>query len=418
MAVEFDVVVVGGGPAGATTAGLLAQRGHRVLVLERELFPRYHIGESLITGMLSVFDELGVTERLERVGFPRKNGLSIVWGKNRDLWNVNFAEIDGPYDYSFHVRRAEFDEILLDHARELGVTVVEEATVKEPLLENGRVTGVRYEAGGETTEARAPLVVDASGQSRVLSRKLTTIEWAEDLRNLAYWTYFEDTADLPDGQLGNILVERVSHGWFWAIPVETETRRLSVGYVTPTASLVSGGPSIDELYEAGVAESKQLKRLLLGAKRVAEFRSTRDWSYRSAAVTGPGWLSTGDASGFIDPLFSGGVCLAVLGADAAAKAVDTVLRRPDLADRALAAYAAGVHNMVSSFLDYVRFFYDPTRDREDYFEQARSMADFNERYPNAREAFVAVISGRLAMSELFRIPGAEEEPALTGTVEP
>jgi len=416
MADEFDVLVVGGGPAGSTTAGLLAKRGHRVLVLERERFPRYHIGESLITGMLSVFDELGVRDRIERAGFPRKNGLSIVWGADRTLWNVNFAEIDGPYDYSYHVRRAEFDEILLDHARQLGATVVEEATVKEPILDDGRVTGVRYECGGEDLEATAPLVIDASGQSRVLSRRLTTVEWAEDLRNIACWTYFENTADLPPGQLGNILVERVTHGWFWAIPVDDATKRLSVGYVTPTASLAAGGPAIGELYDAGVAESRQLKLLLDGATRVGGHRSTRDWSYRGRAVTGPGWLSTGDASGFIDPLFSGGVCLAVLGADAAAAAADTALRRPDLADRAMRAYDAGVDNMVSSFLDYVRFFYDPARDREDYFQQARSMADFNERYPDARAAFVAVISGRLAMSELFRIPGADET-ALAGSVE-
>jgi halogenation protein CepH len=403
--IETDVTVIGGGPAGSVVAGLLAQRGHRVTLLERETFPRYHIGESLITGMLGVLDELGALPRIAEGGFSRKNGLSVVWGLNRDLWSVNFAEIGGPYQFSYHVRRAEFDAILLDRARELGVDVVEQATVTAPLLDgDGRVVGVEATISGEPVTVRSRMVADASGQARVLTRRLTNVSWQEDLRNVAYWSYFDDTRPMPEGQEGNILVERVENGWFWAIPFDDRTNRLSVGFVTSTDHLAASTSSLRELFDSGIEESKQLKLLMEGSQRVEDFRTTRDWSYCSERFSGAGWLAVGDAAAFIDPLFSGGVCLAVLGADPAAKAIDVALRRPDLEEQASAAYSAGYEQMMASFLSYVRFFYDPTRDREDFFAQAQSMGDFHERYPEARQAFVAVISGVLALSVLFEIP--------------
>ncbi|MFF5337435.1 NAD(P)/FAD-dependent oxidoreductase [Streptomyces sp. NPDC013181] len=415
---QYDAVIVGGGPAGATTGALLAKRGHRVLILERETFPRYHIGESLITGMMAVFEELDLLERIEALGFPRKNGLSIVWGAENDLWNVSFSQIEGPYSYSYHVRRAEFDKLLLDRARELGATVLENTPVTGLLKDGDRVTGVRcLPSHGPSTEVRAPLVIDASGQARVLTRKLTSVEWQDDLRNVAYWTYFSPAGDLPEGQEGNILIERVPDGWFWAIPVEDKPNKLSVGYVTTTQHLSESGTGLEELYWQNVKSTVQLQKLLEGSEQTGEFRTTRDWSYRVERFSGPGWLAAGDAGGFIDPLFSGGVCLAVLAADAVAAAADVAIRRPDLEDEAFEAYHRGINDMVGSFLDYVRYFYDPQRSREDYFQRAQSMADYHERYPHAQDAFVAVVSGTLALSTYFGIPrldGVDPRAAVAG----
>ncbi|NUR92451.1 MAG: NAD(P)-binding protein [Nonomuraea sp.] len=409
---DFDTVIVGGGPAGAVTGALLAKRGYRVLILEKERFPRYHIGESLIIGMMTVLEELDLIDRLRGMGFPRKDGLSLVWGKDRDLWNINFSEAVGaPYDYSYHVRRAEFDELLLTRAAELGAVVRQEATVKEAVGDGTRVTGVRYTLAGEEHDRQATgrMVVEASGQARVLGRKLSPVTWQDDLRSVAHWSYWSPTNDLPDGQNGNILVERVRDGWVWAIPVASDPPTMSVGFVTPTTELRKGR-TLQELHDAGVEGSKVLRTLLEGSERVAEFRTTRDWSYLADSVAGPGWVSVGDSAGFIDPLFSGGVFLAILSAHPAARAIDVALRAPELEREAMAAYQSGHHTLLSNFLDYVRFFYNPDRDREDYFEQARAIAGLTED-AGAREAFATVITGVAALATVFPIP---EVPATAG----
>ncbi|MEV0237972.1 NAD(P)/FAD-dependent oxidoreductase [Nonomuraea sp. NPDC050786] len=409
---EFDAVIVGGGPAGSVTGALLAKRGHRVLILEKERFPRYHIGESLIPGMMTVLEELDLVDRLAGIRFPRKDGLSLVWGKDRQLWNIHFSEVPGVvYDYSYHVRRAEFDDLLLTRAGELGAVVRQEATVKEALTDDGRVTGVRYTLAGQERVARARVVVEASGQARALGRGLSPVQWQDDMRSVAHWTYWAPTGDLPDDQRGNILVERVTDGWFWAIPVDSEPPTLSVGYVTPTSEL-GKDRTLRELYDAGLAESKVVKGLLAGSEPVAEFRTTRDWSYLAETTVGPGWLTVGDAAGFIDPLFSGGVCLAILCAHPAARAIDVALRSPGMEERAFDAYRVSHHKMIMTFLEYVRFFYDPDRDREDYFQQAQAMAELDVRNVEAREAFVTMVSGVSALAILFPIPEVPEEASV------
>ncbi len=404
----IDVVVIGGGPAGASVAGLLAQRGRRVLVLEREKFPRYHIGESLAAGCLSVVEELGLKDRLEAMGFVKKYGGSLVWGRHKRRWAFKFIE-GGPYEYAYQVRRADFDALLLTRARELGALVLEEATVKGTVMEGARVAGVRYALRGrdEVFEARARLVIDASGQARVLGHELATVDWYDDLRAVAVWSYFQDCAQLEGDEAGNILVENVPGGWFWGIPLHDGT--MSVGYVTPVSVMAQSALGLPDLFATQLEATTELQRLMLNARRVSGFRSARDWSYACSSFHGPGWALVGDAAAFIDPLFSTGITLATLGAGALAKAVDAALRDPSLEQKAMGLYEASYRDFLSNIRSYIQYFYDGNRDREHYYKRAQSIID-PERMASARADFVTLISGVTGAKPIFQVPVEELVP--------
>jgi flavin-dependent dehydrogenase len=399
---QYDVVVIGGGPAGATLSGMLSRRGHRVLVLERERFPRYHIGESLIPGFMRAMGELGLLERLETRGFEKKNGGTLVWGAQKLPWGFSFIE-GGGYNYSYHVRRADLDALILDRARELGAEVLEEATVKETIEEDGRVVGLRYTVRGseaEAQEVRAKLVIDASGQARVLGRKFSEIMWHEDMRNVAVWTYFDNCDRLPGNESTNILIEGLKGGWFWGIPIDKAT--MSVGYVTASKAVSENGQSLEELFNAKVAESSQLKDLLKNAHQSGGFRTARDWSYTCERFYGPGWALVGDAAAFVDPLFSTGVALATLAAIALSGIVDKILSHPEIEHDALDRYGNAYRAFFDEIREFVSKFYDRTRHKEFYWEQAQTIVD-PEQVRSPREDFVQLVSGMSGRHPLFNI---------------
>lgn len=396
---QYDVVVVGGGPAGSTTAALLAKRGRQVLLLERESFPRYHIGESMITGVIPVMEELGVIDELE-ARFQKKYGVSLVWGIDSEPWRASFGQT-GRYDHSWHVVRSEFDLLLLNTARKHGVEVKEEAQVTEVVSgEDGAVHGVVYHHDGEKHRATARFVVDASGQSRTVSRKLTTVSWQEDLRNVAVWNYFSPYTPLPDGRQGDILVESVkSGGWIWGIPV-SETK-LSLGHVLPAhqlTALTADGTTHAQLFEKAVADSVVAKTMIAGSTPTDQLRTARDWSHVCERFHGPGWLSVGDAAGFIDPLFSQGVWLGTSGAWMAARALDAALTSPADTEQALGRYEQVYRVLFDEFLSFIRFFYDPNKLREIYMERAtQGVKDAN---GNLKVGFITLISGIKALPNI------------------
>ncbi|MGW1199811.1 NAD(P)/FAD-dependent oxidoreductase [Streptomyces sp. NPDC002536] len=393
-ATVYDAIVVGGGPAGASAAGLLAQEGRSVLVLEREKFPRYHIGESLIPGVWPTLDRLGLREKLDAMGFTKKYGGSLVWGKGRPSWNFSFED-GGPYPYAYQVRRADFDALLLTHARTLGADVVEEAVVKEPLFTGERLDGVRYQLRGadRTLEARARIVVDASGQHRWLGRHFDLVEWHEDLRNIAVWAYYQGCGTLPGREAGNILIEHVPGGWLWFIPLSDGTT--SIGYVTRTALLAASGESPEQLFTDRVEGSRGVADLMKSATRVSGHRTTKDWSYHLRRFHGPGWIAVGDAAAFVDPLLSTGVTLALRGGSTAATTVASLLDDPASADAVLKQYEQGYRRFLDGILDFVRAFYDQSKHREDYYDEAQQIFDPTAEMP-AHVDFVTLVSGLIA----------------------
>ena len=238
-AVECDVAVVGGGPAGSSLATLLRQSGYRVTLLERERFPRPHVGESMLPGVLFALGKTGALERVEKAGFTKKYGATYIWGRGRDPWTIRFSEVPQDRTFTFQCDREVFDKLLLDHARDEGVDVREGHQVTRAHLTDGRVTGLSYSNDdGESGEVRARMCVDASGQWSVLGRQFRLREHNENLRHVALFGHYHGgpTAlpdvldDMEPTDAGNVYVVAVDDGWLWHIPLAGGLR--SIGLVT------------------------------------------------------------------------------------------------------------------------------------------------------------------------------------------
>ncbi len=333
---DADVVVIGGGPAGSTVSALIAEQGFRVRLYERERFPRFHIGESLIPETYWVLKRLGMIEKLRGSPFVKK-------------YSVQFASADGRYSAPFYfwdnkpheasqtwqVVRSEFDTMMLDNARERGVVVHEGVRVREVLFEGDRAKGVRIQLpDGAQREVSARVVVDASGQSGMLMNRFGLRVWDPVLNKGAIWTYWKGAYRDTGRDEGATLVLQTGDrkGWFWYIPLHAD--RVSVGVVKPFDDLFKKGRSHEETYVDEVERAPAVKDRLAPGRRVTGYFATRDYSYRSKRVAGHGWVLVGDAFGFLDPLYSSGVLLALRSGEMAADAIMEGLRDDDIsADR-------------------------------------------------------------------------------------
>ncbi len=393
---DFDAIVIGGGPAGATASTLLARRGHRVLLLEREQFPREHVGESLLPASLPILEELGVREAVENAGFLKKYGATMVWGSSPEPWSWYFQETNRQYPHAYQVVRATFDQILLDNAAESGVDVRQRHRVTEVLRDGERVSGVAYVDGeGKPGEASATIVIDASGQQALVANALGLREWDDFFRNLAVYGYFTGVERLPEPDENNILVEAHSDGWCWTIPLHDG--RASVGVVVDSKRAqerIEAG-DLSSFLNGYIAAAPQTRRLVGNATMEGLPLAVRDWSYSASSLIGDGYLLAGDAACFIDPLFSSGVHLAMNAGVLADAYVATLLRDEELAFDARPVYERLYLQQYQHFRELAKLFYSSNRTADSYFWEARRLTpDAGDL--TARAAFVNAVAGQPA----------------------
>lgn len=400
---QFDVVVIGGGPGGSTAAGLIARRGHRVLVLERERFPRWQIGESLLPATVhGIGSLLGVREKLAAAGFTRKRGGTFKWGDSPEPWTFDFSvspKMPGPTSFAYQVERSKFDQILLENSVELGAEVREESRVVSVGRTGGpdsRIDRVEYvDDAGNTHLVSARFVINAGGNSSGLHREIgAKRQPSKFFRNLAVFGYFEGGGRLPEPRSGNIFTVAFEHGWFWYIPLTPELTSVGAVLGQDSAARLRGTDRRQVLTEM-IASCPEISAMLADARPCNrapydEVRVRRDWSYTSTRFHGDGLVLVGDAACFVDPVFSSGVHLATYGALLAARSVNAVLDGAVEEDRAFEEFETRYRKEYQLFHDFLIGFYDMHQVESSYFWHARTIA--HSEAPQV-EAFVELVGG-------------------------
>lgn len=360
MPADLDVVVIGGGPAGSTASTLLAQQGLSVQLYERERFPRFHIGESLIPETYWVLQRLGMLDKMRASPFVHKHSVQFISASGKLSAPFYFWD-NKPHECSqtWQVVRSEFDLMMLNNAREHGVDVHEGVQVTDALFDGERATGVRIRtADGATQEVHAKVVVDASGQSGLLQYKKKLRVWDPALNKGAIWTYWQGAyRDTGRNEGATMVIQTPDRqGWFWYIPLHDN--RVSVGVVGPFDYLFKGRENHEKTYEEEVDRCPALKERIANATRITGYFATRDYSYRSTEVAGNGWVLIGDAFAFLDPLYSSGVLLALKSGELAADAIVEGLKNNDVSAAQLGKWGPGFNQGVDRMRRLVCEFYD------------------------------------------------------------
>ncbi len=392
---DADVIVVGGGPGGTTAATMLARQGWRVILFERERFPREHIGESLLPASIPILEELGVLPAVREAGFLPKWGATMVWGTSSEPWSWYFRETNQRNPHSYQVWRPQFDQLLLENSRANAVDAREGHRVISVERGPDGLSSVRYlveaEAGERTAQAR--FVVDASGQTGLLGRSLGLRRADDQFRNLAVYGYFSGAEPLPAPDETNIFIESYANGWVWMIPLHTG--QMSVGAVVDGryGQRTIARRGLEAMYAGELALAANAQRMLRSARLESGPVVIRDWSYTSTTVAGDGFVLVGDAACFIDPLFSTGVHLALMAGVVGAAYVTTALRHPEMREAAGKAYQELYYQQYGHFRELARLFYASNRSVESYFWEARRILG-SDGVMSPRLAFIRAAAGQ------------------------
>jgi halogenation protein CepH len=397
-----DVVVAGGGPAGSTLAALVAMQGHRVVLLEKETFPRHRIGESLLPSTVHGVCRLtGVSKDLEKAGFMRKRGGTYHWGANPGLWTFAFSvspRLASPTSYAYQVERSKFDNILLNHARKLGADVREKSPVTQVIIDDERVRGVSYlDSDGRSRTIHARYVVDASGnQSRIHESVGGSRQYSDFFRSIALYGYFEGGKRLPPPNSGNILSAAFDSGWFWYIPLRENLTSVGVVVRREMAEKIQGDP--ETALMSLIEECPIIQEYLRDAKRVTtgdygQLRTRKDYSYHHTRFWAPGAVLIGDAACFVDPVFSTGVHLATYSALLAARSINSALARRLDEETAFREFERRYRREYNAFYEYLMCFYDMHVDENSYFWSAKKITNSTS---SDLEAFVTLVAGEFS----------------------
>jgi len=399
---NYDVVVIGAGPAGTTLAALVAEFGYRTLILERSPFPRFHVGESLVPETYWTFKRLGLLEQLRQSAFPKKFSVQFVTDTGKESAPFYFDDYKpGECSQTWQVIRGDFDEMLLDNAREKGATARTDAQVLDVLFDGDAVRGVRVQLGAgddrSTVDISSKVVVDATGQSAFLSNRLGLKKPDPHLKKGSVWTYFKAAQrDAGKDEGATIILQTPEKkSWFWYIPLPNDIT--SVGCTGDLAYMFgSGRGTPEDIFQDEQNRCPGIQRRLKDATRCTGFFTTKDFSYRATKAAGDGWVLIGDAFGFIDPVYSSGVLLAFKSAEFAADAIHDAFGNKNFSEQQLGCWQPKYLDGLELFRKLVYAFYAP----------GFSFGEFLKRHPQYRSNLIDMLIGDVfkpGVGEMFDV---------------
>ena len=404
---NYDTIVIGGGPGGSTVATLVAEQGYRVLLLERETEPTFKIGESLIPATYWTFKRLGMLEKLRTSHFPQKYSVQFYSRSGKGSTPFYFFQTN-PHEsaITWQVLRSEFDQMLLDNAKEKGVEVRRGVSVREVLFDDDTATGVLIQNTDGTRETlNAAVIVDSTGQRSLIGRQLNLNTIEPNLKMASLFTHYEGghrDEGIDEGAT-LILHTEEKESWFWSIPLPYN--RTSVGVVGELDYLLQNRRDADgkldtqRIFTEELAKCTPLKQRLEGAKQLFPIQTTKDFSYRASRIAGNNWVLVGDAFGFLDPVYSTGLFLALKSGEMAADAIIEAFRKDDFSEAQLGSFGPAFVNGMEAFRKLVYAFYT----------KEFSFARFLSKYPEHQGGIVDILSGDVFRKDVTHIFPAMSE---------